>query len=155
MISHSNEDVGHHQQIFVTKGCLIDDIRAAVDQRCRVFDHRIEVPGIKLDLRAAGGSHLDLFSGYGVGGIIGLHPVGGYFRQEFRAQRVALLNVRHDLNFSDDRVLTFYGDAAWLEELELENLRGSPPSRTLGSIGFGFLYGIRPLKGLPVIFRYA
>ncbi len=117
--------------------------------------HWSEFSATKLDLRAAGGSHLDLFSGYWVGGIFGQHPVGGYFRQEFRAQRVALLNARHDLNFSDDRVLTFYGDAAWLEELELEHLRGSPPSRTLGSIGFGFLYGIRPLKGLPVIFRYA
>jgi hypothetical protein len=109
----------------------------------------------KVDFRAGTGTNLDLFSSYWVGGIYGMNPVGGYFRQEFRAESMVLLNLRHDLKFSEDRILFLHGDAAWLKEIDLPIWVDTPPSRTIGSVGLGYFYGIRSLKGLPLILRYA
>ena len=109
----------------------------------------------KVDFRAGTGTNLDLFSSYWVGGIYGMNPVGGYFRQEFRAESMMLLNLRHDLIFSEDRILYIHGDAAWLKEIDLPIWADTPKSRTIGSVGLGYFYGIRSLRGLPLILRYA
>ena len=97
----------------------------------------------------------DLFNSYKIGGIGGQFPVGGYFRNEFRAREAWVANLTHEFFFAEDRRLSIHGDAAHFRELELPFLAGAPPSRTIASFGVGFRYGIRTLRGLPVIVRYA
>ena len=108
-----------------------------------------------VEFRYLDGEDLDLFSGYGVGGLAGDYPVGGYFRNEFRAAQAAILSVSHQIRFAEDRKLTFYGEAARLREMQLELPGREPERRTLASVGVGYWYGIRSLFGLPVIVRYA
>jgi hypothetical protein len=101
------------------------------------------------------GDDLDLFSGYPVGGLGGRYPVGGYFRNEFRASQAAVLNLSHEHRFEQDRRLSFYVDAARIEETETALPVQVAEWRSLASVGVGYYYGIRSLLGLPVIVRYA
>jgi hypothetical protein len=101
-----------------------------------------------------GGSGLDLFSGYALGGLTGRYAVGGYFRNEFRAQQAALLHGRHEHRFSQHRRLSVFAHAARLETLE-GGVSGDAEWLTLGSAGIGYYHGIAALHGLPVIVRYA
>jgi hypothetical protein len=108
----------------------------------------------EVTFNALAGRHLDLFSGFRIGGIAGRHTLPGYFRNEFRARRVLLLNLSHEWALEKDRVLMLYGDAARLRELDLPLGAGNARTLALGSLGVGFRYGIRSLAGLPVILRY-
>jgi len=47
----------------------------------------------EVTFNALSGRHLDLFSGFRIGGITGRHALPGYFRNEFRARRALLLNL--------------------------------------------------------------
>ena len=100
------------------------------------------------------GAGLDLFSGYAVGGLTGDYPVGGYYRNEFRARRAAVVDLNHDFVFAEDRIVSIGAQAARLRELNLELPGHRPRTRTLAGLGIGYFHGIRGLGGLPVILRY-
>jgi hypothetical protein len=102
-----------------------------------------------------GGDDLDLFSGYAVGGLTGRYPVGGYFRNEFRARQAAVLNLSHELRLAEERRFSLHLDGARLETIGISPREGSTEWRSIASVGLGLYYGIRGLGGLPVIVRYA
>jgi len=100
------------------------------------------------------GDRLDLLSAYRVGGFAGAYAVAGYFRNEFRARRTAVLHVQHEVAFAAHRKLLLLADGAWLRRVPLAALDGTPETATLLGVGIGLHYGIRALGGLPVIVRY-
>lgn len=108
----------------------------------------------ELKLAWLGGAHLDLLSGYRVGGFGGREVVAGYYRNEFRARRLLVANAQHEWRFAEDRRLVLLLDAARLDELPLSYRTEPPRTRSIVGAGVGFYYGIRSLYGLPVIVRY-
>lgn len=102
-----------------------------------------------------GGEDLDLFSGYAIGGLGGDIPVGGYYRNEFRARRAVLLGLSQEWRFAEDRRLTLFADGGRLRELPLDLPGYRPGERSLLGVGITGWYGIRPLFGLPLILTYA
>jgi hypothetical protein len=109
----------------------------------------------EVDADILSGDDLDLFSGYPVGGLGGRYTVGGYFRNEFRASQAAVFNLSHEHRFAPDRRLSFYLDAARIEQTDLGLPGQAAGWRSLASVGVGYYHGLRSLLGLPVIVRYA
>ncbi|MDH5751644.1 MAG: hypothetical protein OEZ59_04435 [Deltaproteobacteria bacterium] len=110
-----------------------------------------------LKLSALGGSNLDLFSGFNVGGFAGNYSVAGYYRNEYRARQGVVLNLEQEFLFAEDRVLSILLDGARLRTLDLPYLRTSDPQDeqvALTGAGLGLYWGIRSLAGLPLIIRY-
>ncbi|MBT4288157.1 MAG: hypothetical protein HOD92_12550 [Deltaproteobacteria bacterium] len=103
---------------------------------------------------AGTGKDLDLVSGYRVGGIAGQYPVLGYYRNEFRVKDVVAFRLLQEIEFEKDRKLQIIGDLVSFHRFNLDYLDSTPETQTIGGLGVGFFYGIRSLKGLPIIFTY-
>ncbi len=117
-----------------------------------------EVNRTELLLTALDGADLDVLSGYRVGGFGGRAVVAGYFRNEFRAERAAVLNLSHEFRFADDRRLTLLLDGARLRELPLPFRRGPAaaphprrggPGLLLRGAGVGWAAGDPALRAGP------
>ena len=108
----------------------------------------------KLEAVSASGTNLDLFSGFKVGGLTSEYSVAGHFRNEYRTRSVQVYKLWQEINFAEDRILYLFGDQATFLELDLAYLGNPTESRSISGAGFGFRYGIRSLKGLPVIITY-
>jgi len=108
----------------------------------------------KLEAVSASGTNLDLFSGFKVGGLTSEYSVAGHFRNEYRARSVQVYKLWQEINFAEDRILYLFGDQATFLELDLSYLGNPTESRSISGAGVGFRYGIRSLKGLPIIVTY-
>ncbi|MCP4298454.1 MAG: hypothetical protein GY786_22945, partial [Proteobacteria bacterium] len=109
---------------------------------------------LSIDVSAASGTNLDLLSGYRVGGMAGEYVVSGYFRNEFRVKDLIYMSTTQEILFAEDRKLRLFAEIASFHSLDLDYLASTPQSQTIGGLGFSFYYGIRALKGLPVIIAY-
>lgn len=120
------------------------------------FEDRVEFENqeVKGTLLRASGTGLDFFSGFRVGGLTSDLAVAGYYRNEFRAREVTMLKLRHEVAFAEDRILYLFADMARFEELPLAFRTDPERQKTLAGLAVGFRYGIRGLKGLPIIVTY-
>lgn len=107
-----------------------------------------------LTLNLAVGQNLDLLSGYRVGGLAGEFSVSGYFRNEFRVENTVVANYKHEVAFEEDRKLFLSCDLATFKRLDLDYLNNTPERQQIAGVGVGYFYGIRGLKGLPIIVQY-
>ena len=108
----------------------------------------------KLEAVSASGTNLDLFSGFKVGGLTSEYSVAGHFRNEYRTRSVQVYKLWQEINFAEDRILYLFGDQATFLELDSAYLGNPTESRSISGAGLGFRYGIRSLKGLPIIITY-
>ena len=109
----------------------------------------------KLTLRHAQGRELDFFNALLVGGLAGDIPLGGYYRNEFRAQGVSQGEVTQSipLNAQGAKV-SFIAQGARVQIWENPLYDEMEPSYSLTSAGVGLYYPIQSLDGLPVILSY-
>lgn len=109
----------------------------------------------EITLKAGFGHNLDLLCDFKVGGVASEYKAGGFFRNEFRVKRVLSANYYHQYIFSEHRKLLLFADLVYFKTLDLDYLDGTDKEQTIGGIGLGFYYGIKSLKGLPIVIRYA
>ena len=107
-----------------------------------------------VQLQVGGGEHLDLFNDLRSGGFVGEIPVAGWYRNEFRAKRMAGAHAQQQWSWAEDRRLTLLADTALVEELTLNPAAPPPDQRTIAGIGLALYWGIRGLMGVPIILRY-